>query len=281
MDRVNLEDAVLFATARVSRDFARLPGAPGPDWCRRAARALAQVAPASRAWIAVLRTGTRARVERTGSSDEDGSASDAALRLLARDLVETLPGPIRPCVGSLEELCAAGGIGSRRLGRYGRLLAGVEPLPVRAPGEHHVLVVLWEPGEGGHGGPSLPAEDLRRVLRSAMPVLAERLRVALGGGGERSAWLSEREQRVLELLTGGLTVPEIAALLGRSQHTVHDYVKSLHRKLGTNSRGALIARALGHEVNGVAPARGARCRAGPMLAFRTDGRTAFVHHWLC
>lgn len=59
-------------------------------------------------------------------------------------------------------------------------------------------------------------------------------------------WLTPREQDVLELLVEGKSVREISDELSRSPHTVHDYVKSLHRKLGASSRGELVARVLGH-----------------------------------
>ncbi|MFI4898124.1 MAG: response regulator transcription factor, partial [Phycisphaerales bacterium JB059] len=58
-------------------------------------------------------------------------------------------------------------------------------------------------------------------------------------------WLTNREQVVLEELILGRSVREIAETMHRSPHTVHDHVKSLHRKLGASSRGALIAHALG------------------------------------
>ena len=60
-----------------------------------------------------------------------------------------------------------------------------------------------------------------------------------------SAWLTAREQEVLDHLALGRSVREIAAVLQRSPHTVHDHVKSLHRKLGANTRGGLIPRAIG------------------------------------
>jgi len=69
--------------------------------------------------------------------------------------------------------------------------------------------------------------------------------LALGDDGD-TKWLTQREQIVLEQLTLGLSVRQIADELGRSPHTVHDHVKSLHRKLNASSRGELVARALGH-----------------------------------
>lgn len=61
------------------------------------------------------------------------------------------------------------------------------------------------------------------------------------------AWLTDREQGVLDLLIQGHSVRVIAEQLGRSAHTVHDHVKNLHKKIGASSRGELIAKALGHK----------------------------------
>jgi DNA-binding CsgD family transcriptional regulator len=68
-------------------------------------------------------------------------------------------------------------------------------------------------------------------------------------------WLSPREQEVLESLLAGMSVPEIASLQRRSVHTVHDYVKRLHAKLGARTRGELIVRALGFDISPQDPQR--------------------------
>jgi two-component system nitrate/nitrite response regulator NarL len=84
-----------------------------------------------------------------------------------------------------------------------------------------------------------------------MPGVASAARVAIGLSARTSAdWISLREREVLDMLVEGLTVPEIAGRLNRSPHTVHDHVKSLHRKLGAKSRGELVAAALGHPREG-------------------------------
>jgi len=58
-------------------------------------------------------------------------------------------------------------------------------------------------------------------------------------------WLTRRESEVLEQLTLGYSIREIAELLGLSHHTVQDHVKHLHTKVEANNRGELVARALG------------------------------------
>jgi DNA-binding NarL/FixJ family response regulator len=56
--------------------------------------------------------------------------------------------------------------------------------------------------------------------------------------------LSPRLDRTLRGLLQGQSEKEIAADVGVSVHTVHEYVKELHRRLGVNSRGELLARFL-------------------------------------
>lgn len=84
------------------------------------------------------------------------------------------------------------------------------------------------------------------VLSACLPLVARKASLALDRTWtDKGRWLSNREKLVLEQLIIGRSVPEIAAVLQRSHHTVHDNVKSLHRKLAASTRGELIARALG------------------------------------
>ena len=88
---------------------------------------------------------------------------------------------------------------------------------------------------------------LRLSVDAAMRPVMRRANMAFGAESVLpSRMLTTREQEILDKLTLGLSVRVIADELGRSPHTVHDHVKSLHRKLNASSRGQLIARALGH-----------------------------------
>ena len=55
------------------------------------------------------------------------------------------------------------------------------------------------------------------------------------------AGLSVRARQVLEALLQGDTEKQIAARLGVSRHTVHDYVKEIYRRFKVSSRGELSA----------------------------------------
>ncbi len=91
-----------------------------------------------------------------------------------------------------------------------------------------------------------------RVLEAVSAPLLLRARVAFGTGEalKRRDRITEREEMVLKRLLLGQSVREIAEALNRSPHTVHDHAKSLHAKLRANSRGELVARALGHRPEG-------------------------------
>jgi DNA-binding CsgD family transcriptional regulator len=67
--------------------------------------------------------------------------------------------------------------------------------------------------------------------------------MALGSVAEMAAFthLSDAQRRVLELLLRGRSEKEVAAKLNLSPHTVHNHVKEIHRRLGVNSRGELMA----------------------------------------
>ena len=54
--------------------------------------------------------------------------------------------------------------------------------------------------------------------------------------------MSPRMRQVLALLSAGASEKEVAAALALSTHTVHDYIKQLHRAFGVRSRSELLAR---------------------------------------
>lgn len=53
--------------------------------------------------------------------------------------------------------------------------------------------------------------------------------------------LSQRERQVLIFLMGGDSLKQVAKRLQLSHHTVGDYVKSIYRQLGVNSRAELMS----------------------------------------
>lgn len=57
--------------------------------------------------------------------------------------------------------------------------------------------------------------------------------------------LTPVERRVLQSLMTGLPEKEIAAALGQSYHTTHEYVSAIFRKFGVSNRAALMALWLG------------------------------------
>jgi DNA-binding CsgD family transcriptional regulator len=89
------------------------------------------------------------------------------------------------------------------------------------------------------------------IVSAVMPVLAGRASLAFGDSYTQT--LTTREQLILVQLVSGASVREIAERIDRSPHTVHDHVKSLHRKLDASSRGELVSRYLGFEEDAPKP----------------------------
>ncbi len=82
------------------------------------------------------------------------------------------------------------------------------------------------------------------TLEAVMPLLGRRVQQTFTDT-DHTVELSPREGEVLRLLQQGMTVKQIARELQRSPHTVHDHVKSLHRKVGACNRGELLAKTFG------------------------------------
>ena len=61
-------------------------------------------------------------------------------------------------------------------------------------------------------------------------------------GAERFHRLTQREVEVVEGLTGGLPISELAAKLRISPNTVRNHLKSIFRKLNVRSQTQLLSR---------------------------------------
>lgn len=244
--------------ARVAGALTGLPAVATQDWVDRAASAFSGVDPWCRVGIAIGQAepnGQVRSVEAVGvhaSAQELERVADPKAELLGmRVRLERLTdlGVAIPANGLSQGLAAvADDLGHWRDGPLGRvwnptgidrLLIGVTPLGKESLDRLLLLFVALGPS------PSGMARANARTLGALIPLLARRAWRALPANGPVS-WVTDREQDVLDRLILGRSVREIAEELGRSPHTVHDHVKSLHRKLDASSRGELVARALGH-----------------------------------
>lgn len=250
-------DPKLVRSVEAAEALCELPAVPTRCWPDDASSCLARLQPAGLCATAILQlegTGTVRCIEASGAvgprahAGEVDTVRDALHRLRSIGLGTTG----QPVVGRLEELCGPNDWRTTPLGRLAArigatgVLAALSPLE-SGPDARWLLAVIFSMG--------LPfSEEDANQLRAVSPLLIRRTRMAIGqtpaGPG---GWLTDRERVVLEQLTLGKSVRQIADDLGRSPHTVHDHVKALHRKLNASSRGELIARALGHL--GVQPQR--------------------------
>lgn len=248
--------ALLERCAQVVGMLHTLPCVATMDWCERAAATLAPLATQGDIAVAVLDVRTDGTV-RTVLAAGGYVARDGVVHreqsIAARCRVEALKGhPWAPAPLAPRPETIAGWIQAQDLARSrpphsamwqvpstGSLIfasAGVgSPASTRRATIY--LSATHSTGEQTHHD--------ALVLQQAATVLASLAAVALGKELEPIAWLTAREQQVLAFLVRGQSVKEIAEDMRLSVHTVHDYVKSLHRKLRANSRGELVARAVG------------------------------------
>lgn len=131
----------------------------------------------------------------------------------------------------------------RRWEPYGvtDILLGAVTLPGRSAGRFLLIEIA------SSDSAFRSSEREQAVMAAALPMLSQRLHAAVGDEVvDKHTWLTPREELILWHLVAGKKVPQIASELHRSVYTVHDHVKSLHRKMGASNRGQLVARALGH-----------------------------------
>ncbi len=258
MNMMNIELEPLKTTARGTELLCSLPAVATPDRCDQAAAAFVSIEPRATAISMILTIDTHGNVldlEASGVATGDDVSGSGMLNLLRSraERFRSLGWPItidhlrQGFAGSVRRFSAPR---DWRTGPFGKLwsdlsaseiIVGVAPLGQETPGRCVMIQVAF-PEAGG-----VPTAQREAVVGSLMPTLATRTIRSLGVWRTSSNdWLTAREALILEHLTLGRSVREIADLLERSPHTVHDHVKSMHRKLNASSRGELIARALGH-----------------------------------
>lgn len=254
--------------SRVAAQIARLPGVATPDWCEIAGRTLLRACPDSIVSVTLAeRTGKQGAQSDAFTILSTGAASDtqtmASHRIhpdSASDLGWTLsesphagPASAHPRVAKLRDLPSWSRWPVTPSGkRWAKL--GIRELlcaDIAVPGGPDGRELLIEVGS-----PNAMQRFERgevEMITALLPVLAER--AAMAFGEDFTQTLTSREQLILVELVSGASVREIAERIDRSPHTVHDHVKSLHRKLNASSRGELVSRYLGFHASSPAAAR--------------------------
>lgn len=238
--------------ARALSLIGRLPAVATTDWCERAARCLLTVHPSIAAAVTVGDVGP-------GGVLLNIEATGGVIGATAEPIVPTPLACVRPAslgwwwprptskaagllddIGQREAWISTGaGRAWMRLG-VTELLVGSSMLHVELPSRQLIIEI----------GATIGSRPLDRadaeILRAMLDALSHRALLAFGSAPlDPADRITEREQEVLEHVVLGKTVKQIAAELSRSPHTIHDHVKSLHRKLSANTRGELVGRALG------------------------------------
>lgn len=235
-----------------------LPAVATQDWCERAARTLLPIRRIALCCVSVAEVGRNGEIlqlDATGGVRGDAQGSPIQADRLHPPEANSFGWWIADKNGGRTE--ATGALlrelshsdkwpetyAGRRWAKFGvnDIIVGLVPL---TEGDSSRVVVV-EMGVQSEVRP-FDRGDVE-VLIAVLPELARRTRLAYGNDpGNSNMRLTPREQQILELLSLGRTVKQIAEELRRSPHTVHDHVKSLHQKLGAKTRGELIARFFGH-----------------------------------
>jgi len=248
-----VDERHLGITAEVAYEINRLSAVPYEGWCEKAAEVIATKS--SEAVVSITigqfeNTGAMRTVQCEGThypeslrEKQEGAAgiSKSALSSLNWWIKSEKPAValLRNLSKNEEWISSPSG---RQWSGYGieHMLVGLGKLP----GENerkHLAIEIGYPADVE----TEPGEACVSVLRSIMPLLCGRAGLAFNSR-YNGLMVTNREIEVLEKLIIGKSVKQIAEEMGRSEHTIHDHVKSLHKKLGATSRGQLIARALGH-----------------------------------
>lgn len=119
----------------------------------------------------------------------------------------------------------------------GETLYGVRVIP---PGDGAAELIVLHRAEGD-AFTDLDRNLLALFLLEVAPALLDRPPTAVARARRR---LSRREREVLAALLRGASEKEVAADLGLTVHTVHQYVKAVYRAFGVGSRGQLLATCL-------------------------------------
>lgn len=245
IDAMMIEN-LLLRCAKIVESFSKLPGAPTPQWCDRAASSLAPLVPGGLSSVAIVLRGDTQTIRETANIGAWSSSADRAslaLRRLCRAGSQLPPeGRIstQPLLQfpPLRELASSDFSG-------GSIWASSHAI---SPDARTLLVVhLLQPSQPAQAQPA--GENPETALAHAtIKTLATFATAALPASDGGIRWLTRRESEVLEQLTLGYSIREIADLLNLSHHTVQDHVKHLHTKLDANNRGELVARALGRRA---------------------------------
>lgn len=239
--------------AEIAFSINRLSAVPHEGWCCDAACLLSRIRPDATIAITVAQfdqSGSLRKLKCDGHHrSEDSRADDEkpSLRLSGAN-IRSLNWWIKstdPAVAILPDLSASEDWTKSPRGsewtRHGvnDMLIALSTLP--GPNQQkRIAIEIGIPSDA-----PTPSGSEIAIVRGLLPLLAGRAGLAFNSH-ENGVMVSNREVEVLQHLSEGRSVKQIAERLGRSEHTIHDHVKSLHRKLGATSRGELIARALGH-----------------------------------
>ncbi len=229
--------ASLETLAQVAAGAAQLPRVPVFDWGDRAASALGLWGPDSATAVAIF--GPDGRIIHVGTSTRGAHAD---LRIALTEQTVRLGEQLRPDTGVRPARADAD---AEDVFRGAGFPAGVVQIACQdLLSAGRIWVAQWRPAS------DTPAELDLEAFGASVAWVANAASVIVGDGKSAVRWLTRRETEVLDLIALGSTAREIGEAVCRSVHTVQDHLKAIRRKSGFNTRGALVAAALGRTLPG-------------------------------
>lgn len=298
----------LRTAVRMTERVCALPAVATQDWCDRAASAVLPIDSPALAAVLVGQVDEHGVIIRTEATGVAGTYAAEVTTTIGRPQSSTNLSPLDPndallmrvktAMAQARELAwgpGSLGVGSARVTSIDRSHPGASApagLLRRWDGVKVSGMLLGATGVGNDrrvlvteigllGSQPSQLEQGAAALEAVLPALSRRAVMAIGlDPSDGAHWLTAREQIILQHLLEGKSVRTIANELGRSPHTVHDHVKSLHRKLNASSRGELVARALGHAGLRIDDPAAAKKTdgAGPQVVTKTGGAARTAGH---
>jgi DNA-binding CsgD family transcriptional regulator len=110
---------------------------------------------------------------------------------------------------------------------------------ISVPGKMICIAIMRPIGQSGF------EERERHMMDLALSQMAWPFQPEDAPTDPRLSALQPRLRKVMQHLLQGDSEKQVAAKLGLSKHTVHEYVKMLYQQLGVNSRGELLSQWVG------------------------------------
>lgn len=256
--------SMLNGCCRCTASFFTLGDQDAAGWLMAGTREICSLMPpGSSCWMADVTLGERGTPWRVESFGSAGYSADGAERLMEEALAgfphdDSVHGPARrfgvpvPGVFRRTDLFEAGAWPTSLAKRFGDL-TGVHDfvravMPIDAEPQSRWLLIQVGGRDGGWKATDQVVEALSAVSHGAASAFVERFVRIERVRRDLMSKVGPASRQMLPLLAEGLSETQIARVVHRSAHTIHDHVKQIYRSLNVASRLELRALWMGEPM---------------------------------